>query len=114
MSERFTGILIGLFLATVCFLIGATSAKYTIPVDCYMDYDCYVDGNVQRNTNARTNVCWMALYQSDIPSACSSTAEPYTYAFSNSAASAAMYICVTNNWLGSGTNWAAVALTRNW
>ena len=42
--DTLKGMLIGLMICAVSFTLGATAAKYIIPVDAYLEADCYLTG----------------------------------------------------------------------
>jgi len=111
-KERKIGIAIGLFLASVLFVIAATAAKQTIETDLFLDYDLMVAQDVYKGASqsSDTNALWIDTDTGNAPTGRTSAASANTIVFSSTNG----FICVSNNWIASGVHWGRFIVDTNW
>jgi hypothetical protein len=109
---------------SLLFGVAATVSKQTFSTDVFFQYDVNVSGSATVTNDLRvvgnttfignvlrgaspTNMMVMVADSSLIPAAVGSTAVPYSLVCTNDYG----YICVTQNWAGTGTNWLRFGLS---
>lgn len=111
-NEKSTNLIGGLLLSIILitFMLAATAGKNNIWQDCFMKYDLYVAGETYRGSDTSSDTNFWYLVTETVPSASTDTEQNYCV----KADKDWVYLCVTNDHFGSGTNWIRWSVTNSW